>query len=292
MKRSKGGNTMLHRAPLILGVLILFQGLALADRAYYTLEMVENSEIIGIWSKENAINEKGALSLEKPETLLKGSMDLLPTKLDPSTSPALMVSFNRLREKDDRLIVFAGIARPEQKMPAGTAYLIYQFTYNHHSDPDIIQLKALKRIIDQIDFAQKWPKLSPKRRVEDSDIIVSGHITHDEALEDSNYFIQISKTYRGVFPGQRLEVLPALQKVENILPGKLLSHPEMSVKTIKKEPNEVGGTRATVKGEPTGRIKGPQDLFFIQRYYGTGPEYILIGVVDINKAGEYLSLFK
>jgi hypothetical protein len=292
MKRSKGRKTMLHRAPLILIALILLQGHALADRGDYTLEMVENADIIGIWSKENAIEKNGVVSLEKPEILLKGSMDSLPTKLDPGTSAALLVAFNHLNENDDRLIVLVGIPRPEQKLPAGTAHLIKQFAYNHYNDLAKIQLQALKRIIDQVEIAQKWSKLSPKLKIEHSDIIVSGHITHDESLEDSNYFIQISKIYRGAYSGQRLEVLPALQKVENILPGKLLSLPVLSFKITRKDPNAAGGTRATGDGVPTGRIKGSQALFFIQRYYGTGPEYILMAAVDVNKAGQYLTLFK
>jgi hypothetical protein len=180
------------RTPLILAVLMLFQGLAFADRGNYTFEMVENADIIGIWSKENALEKNGSVSLEKPEILLKGSMDLLPTKIDPSASADLTISFNHLKEKDDRLIVFVGISRPENKASSRTANLFGHFAYNRHSDPDTIQLKSLKRIIDQVEIAQKWTKLSPKLKVEQSDIIVSGHITHDDAQENSNYFIHIS----------------------------------------------------------------------------------------------------
>jgi hypothetical protein len=292
MKHSEGGKTMLLRTPLIFVVLILLQGLALADRGYYTFEMVENADIIGIWAKENAIEKNGSVSLEKPEILLKGSMDLFPIKLDSSTASALLVAFNHLKENDDRLIVCVDIAQPEQKFPAGTVHLIQQFAYNRHNDLDTIQMKSLKRIIDQVEIAQKWPKLSPKLKIEQSDIIVSGHITRDDSLEDSNYFIQISKIYRGVYSGERLEVLPALQKVESILPAKLLSLPVLSFKITRKDPNAAGGTRAIGEGVPTGRIKGPQALFFIQRYYGTGPEYLLMAAVDVNKAGQYLTLFK
>jgi hypothetical protein len=201
MKRSKGEKTMLHRTRLIILALILLQGPALADRGYYTLEMVENADIIGIWSKENAIDKNGPVSLDKPEILLKGSMDSLPQRLDPGASTALSVAFNHLTENDDRLIVLAGIPRPDQKLPAGTAHLIQHFAYNRHNDLDTIQLQALKRIIDQVDIAQKWSKLSPKLKIEHSDIIVSGHITHDESLEGSSYFIQVSKSYRGSIAG-------------------------------------------------------------------------------------------
>jgi hypothetical protein len=292
MNRSKGSQTMLHRTPLILVALILLQGLALADRGYYTIEMVENADIIGIWAKENAIDKNGLVSIEKPEILLKGSTDLLPAKLDTRSSSALMLPFNNLKEKDDRLIVFIGINRPEHKIQSGTVHIYRLFTYNRYSDLDIIQLKSLKRIIDQVEIAQKWPKLSPKLKVEHSDIIVSGHITHDEQREDSNYLIHISRIYRGVYSEPRLEVLPALQKVESILPGKLLSLSVMSFKETKKERIEGGGIRVIGDAIPTGRIKGPQALFFIQKYYGTGPEYILMAAVDVNKAGQYLTLFK
>jgi hypothetical protein len=95
-----------------------------------------------------------------------------------------------------------------------------------------------------------------------------------------------------VYPGLRLEALPALQKTEMILPNKLLSLPVVTHKTIKKDKNAAGGTTEIVEGIPTGRIKGPQALFFIQRYYGTGPEYLLMAAVDVNKAGQYLALFK
>jgi len=283
---------MLQRTVLRLSALILFQGIALADRGPYTFEMVENADIIGIWSKANAMDANGSISLESPEMLLKGSMDLLPAKLAPGTSSALKNYFNNLKEKDDRLILFVGVPRSERNTAGGTASLLQQLPYNRNCDSDAIQLKALKRAIGQVELAQRWSKLGPKVKLEYSDIIVSGHIIHDEWAEDSIYSIHISKIYRGMYSEKRMEVATALQDSRTILPGKLLSAPEVLYRETKKEPNEGGGTRSTGNAVPTGKIKGPQALFFIQRYYGTGPDYLLMGAVDVNKAGQYLSLLK
>jgi hypothetical protein len=292
MKRLKGGKAMLHTTSLILVALIVFEGHALADRGYYTFEMVENADIIGIWSKESAIDANGSVSLGKPEVLLKGNAESLPTMLDSSTTSALREFFGHLNAKDDQLILFVGLPHPEHNRQGKAVFLLRQSTYNRYSEMDTIHLKALKRIIDQVELAQRWPKLTPRLMVEYADIIVSGHVTHEASPEDSNYVIHVDRIYRGVCSSQRLEVLPALQKADLILPGKLLSSPEISFKTLRTEINEGGGTRETVKGEPTGRIKGPQGLFFIQMYYGTGPEYLLMGAVDVNKAGQYMNLMR
>lgn len=252
---------MLHRAPMILAALILFQVNASADRRNFTIDTVENADIIGIWSKENAVAANGSVSLEKPEILLKGSLDLLPAKLESSLSSTLAGHFNLLKEKGDRLILFAGISRPEHNTPNGTVYLFRQFAYNHNSDLDEIQLKALRRIIDQVELARKWPKLSAKMKIEHSDIIVSGHIIRDELLGDPYFSIHITRLYRGIYSGQRMEILPVLQEAEKIIPSKLLSFPEIKFNPTKVEPTDAGGTRKTGKGEPTGRIKGRKRCF-------------------------------
>jgi hypothetical protein len=283
---------MLQRAAWMFAILILFEGLAHADRVYYTLDLVENADIIGVWSKENVIDKSGSASLEKPEVLLKGSMDLLPVKIDSSLLSDLTSFFNQLKEKDDRLILFFDIPNPEAAIPASTVHLLRQFAYNRNKDLDVIQLKVLNRIIEQAEIAQKWSKLTPKQKIEYSDVITSGHIIHDELLEDAEYSIHLSKIYRGVCSGYRLEVMPALQNVERVLPDKLLSQPEIAFKEVKKENNDAGGTTTITKGYPTGRIIGPQALFFIQKNYGTGPDYILMDTVDVHKAGEYLKLIK
>lgn len=116
-----------------------------------------------------------------------------------------------------------------------------------------IAVKSLGAVITQLELKNRWTVLSTIEQIELSDAIVSGKVTLGEA-SSARFTLEVDKNYRGLPVGR--------------VPGQLW------VEYVAEKHLNLNA------------------LFFMQRQFGSGPDYVVMNVIPLAEAQRHLAHLK